>query len=149
MPKFNKRKDEFSGYFIYVSKNAPTTYYKSYVYLSFEVISEKAWNLKMQIQYCGADWIFYQRIAINADDNIYSIECTDPTRENTADYVTEYWCDPNPPNSLLKDLRHAKTAKIKHFGEIKDYSRELSKKELQAIQETIELYIAMGGRIDL
>lgn len=148
-PKFRKIKDKFDEKMWYKSKTAPQSLQKSYVYLSFEASEPRAGNLKMKIQYAGSDWVFFEYVHFYIDGKTYTIDCFETQRDNSAYLVWESYDFEHPDNSLLKAMYNASSVKVKYEGDDKSSVRTLSEKELKSIKETIDLYKAMGGHVEI
>lgn len=148
-PKFRKFKDGFDERMWCESKTAPQSLKKSYVYLYFDVTEPRARNLRMKIQYAAADWVLFDFVHFYIDGKTYTVDCFEPKRDNSADWVWESYDFGHPDNSLLKAMYNAESVKVKYEGDDESSIRTLSEKELKAIKETIDLYNAMGGDVKL
>jgi len=104
------------------------------------------------------DWVFMEKIVVNADDNIFDINFTYSERQSHVGFGTGVYewvhiavfkdiikeFDINHNKNLLEhliQLSEAKNVKIKFSGSSGNHYYDLTKKDKQAFKDVIELYL--------
>lgn len=148
LPLFTIKKDEFDpqGKTWIIPKNAPKYVNRNGMYCYFMKLGDNVSNFRFQIQYYADDWLFIQKYQFSIDGVAYEFIPNNVERDH--DSTIWEWCDEEMIGSdaaIIKALSKAKEAKIKFVGRQYHKIRNISKKELQSIKNTVDLYIAMGG----
>ncbi len=149
-PKFNFEKDEFSNNNqVWVKhKSNPKYIDTNSVNLYFASTNNKPNNLRFVIQYTAKDWLFFKNVKFSIDEEAYSYIPSNIKTDHGNGKIWE-WSDQQITSSneinLIKALANAKKAKIKLEG--RNYYKviDIPQKQINAIKETLELYISSGG----
>jgi len=107
--------------------------------------------LRLKIQYYADDWLFIQKYIIKADSSIYNLIPTSRVEtDNDSGKIWEIYEEGvNASNySMLKNIASANTVKVRFEGRQYYNDRVLSSAEKQSIGQVMELFEAMGGKID-
>lgn len=149
--KFKFKKDEFDPRsIVWVEPlSAPKYTDINSIYCYFYQIGGKTKNFRLRIQYTSDDWLFIRKYQFSIDGNAYEyIPANGVERDNGNGHIWE-WSDNNISHigdvELIKALANAKNAKIKFIGSQYHNIRTITKKEINSIKETLELYTASGG----
>lgn len=149
-PLFNFKKDEFSPENLtwIKPKSAPKYLQSSKMYCYFMQDNNGVSNFRFKIQYYASDWLFIRKYQFNIDGKAYEfIPNNVETDHNTTIWE---WCDEGITTKqdieLIKALASAKQVKIKHVGRQYHDIRTVSKKEVESIKNTLDLFFAMGGK---
>lgn len=148
LPLFTVKKDEFDpqGKTWIIPKNAPKYVNQNGMFCYFMKIGDDVSNFRFQIQYYADDWLFIRKYQFSIDGVAYEFIPNNVERDH--DSTIWEWCDEEMIGSdaaIIKALSNAKEAKIKFVGRQYHKIKNISKKELQSIKNTVDLYIAMGG----
>lgn len=151
-PNFIIKKDEFSenkicvylhkSFSIFDNVNSTSCY--------FTTSNEGIQPLRFNLKFYNDDWIFIKHLSLLIDSNVFTIYPIDIINTDTkggmiSEIVDE---DISYKYDLIKALYRANNVKIKIYGSQYYDIRTVSKKELNAIKETISLYKIMGGKCD-
>ncbi|MDR0511196.1 MAG: hypothetical protein LBH06_08915 [Rikenellaceae bacterium] len=147
---FKKNKDEFSsdGLTWYKHINSPKYHSsRSGIYCYFGIRNNKPMYLRLVVQYCSEDWLFFKKIRFSIDDMAFEYIPDEVEHDNNS--TIWEWCD----NALIRDndkllirtLSNAKDAKMKFIGSKYYDIKIISKADITAIRQTIEMYEALGG----
>ena len=126
----------------YINKNDIGCYFMS--------INNNVSNFRFFIQYLADDWLFVQKYQFSIDGNAYEFVPNQVERDNGDGKIWE-WSDDsiNTKNkfALIKALAYSKEAEIKIIGRNYYEIKKITQKQINAIKETYQLYLAMGGII--
>lgn len=153
LPSFNEKKDEFdpNGKVWIEPKSRPKYTNMNGIYLYFCKTKEKPHNLRFRIQYLADDWLFFHKVQFSIDGKAY--EYIPSSTEHDHGVVGNgamiwEWFDEQlsfSDKQLIEALANAKSAKMKFIGRQYHSIRNISKKQIKDIKNTLELYRAMGG----
>lgn len=146
---FNFKTDEFTKVIWVEPKTAPKYLNRNHVYCYFAVKDEEAYNLRLKIQYTADNWLFIQKYIFNVDGWSFDYNPSEIKRDNNS--TIWEWSDDKVTmfdQSLVDALVIGEKAKIRFVGQQYNKDRDLTQQELLSIQRTIQLYRAMGGRIN-
>jgi hypothetical protein len=146
---FRIKTDEFSttGLTWYQPKSAPNYSNRNALYCYFHTENNVASNLRFKLQYYSEDWLFFDKVQFSIDGKAYEyIPSKTETDSGDGGHIWE-WFDESVYESdreLLNALANAKSAKMKLSGKYFDV-RNITKEQIKAIKQTLDLYEAMGG----
>jgi len=148
---FRKEKDEFSSPVRtwYEPKTAPNYTNKNALFCYFMVEDGKASNLRFRFQYTADDWLFLKSVIFSIDDQVFNYYPSKVERDNGHGGIWE-WFDESvsyQEKNILSALQNCKSAKMKLEGSKYYDTKNISKEQIKAIQQTIELYKALGGKL--
>lgn len=150
LPFFNIKKDEFDAHGIlsYVPKDSPDRPKSNALYCHFEQVGDSVVNLRIRLQVENKEWLFFKHCQFLIDGNVYdyypgNTEFNVGTPGNVCEWFDESVNENNI--QIVKALSSAKEAKVRIIG--RHYSKIVvfSKEQLQSINNTLALYIAMKG----
>lgn len=148
--KFRTTKDEFSNDNLvwYYHKSTPLYTNENGIYCYFATVNGVAQNLRFKVQYTADSWLFFKSIFFSIDQKAYAYTPLEVKRDNGASGIWE-WSDESANASdikaILSALANSNTAKMKLQGDKYNEVRAISKKQAEAIKETIYLYNMLGG----
>ncbi|WP_303208609.1 hypothetical protein [Bacteroides oleiciplenus] len=148
---FTFRKDEFSNDDrVWVEpKDAPKYLNRNGIYCYFQTNNDKASNLRLKIQYTADDWLFIRYYVFSIDGMVYEYRPDDIETDHKS--TIWEWADNQVTSfdqSLITALMMAKSAKIRYVGRQYNKDRAITAQQLLSIKRTVQLYRAMGGRIN-
>lgn len=152
-PLFVFKKDEFdpNGKTWIRPKSAPKYVDMNGIYCYFMKNNNGVSNFRLQIQYYADDWLFIRKYQFSIDGKAYEFIPMKVERDNGYGGKIWEWCDEAVTDNdvnFVKALAKAKSAKIKFIGDQYYNIKTIKTKELQSIKNTIDLYIAMGGKLE-
>ena len=148
---FNIKLDEFSNDNTkwYTTKSAPKYSNANGIYCYFQTENGVPGNFRFRVQYYDDDWLFFTHIQFSIDGKAYEyVPNSTNTDSGNGGYIWE-WFDESVKNSdkeLINALANAKSAKIKFVGRKYYDVKTITSGQIKAINETIELYKALGGK---
>lgn len=147
---FNISKDEFSSDNLiwYTPKSAPKFINQNAIYCYFSTKNGRPKALIFKIQYYAEDWLFFEKIQFAIDEQAYEYIPSKTERDNGGGYIWE-WSEEAVTESdkeLINALANAKQAKMKFIGHQYAKVRNITKNQIDAIRQTVDLFIAMGGQ---
>jgi len=140
-------KDEFKpDVAFYKPKDAPKNIFNNWMY-PYLVKSSNYLSLRYKIQYEGDDWLFIESVKVKVNyeggnEKIVNLYSGSFDRENAAGKIWE-WVDTKVTDAMYLDLltiSKAKTAKIRFNGSKYHNERIMTKKELKALNDVINVY---------
>ena len=147
---FNVKKDEFDvdGTTWYKPKDAPKYINQNGIYVYFGVREDGVNALRLRIQYTADEWLFFKKVNFSIDGNPYEYFPNDTETDHGGGSIWE-WSDEaiitTSNKELIKALASSKVAKMKFIGRQYYKIKNITPKQVQSINRTIELYRAMGG----
>ncbi len=146
-------KDEFDpkGMTWIKPKSAPKYANRNALYCYFMRDDSGVSNFRFRIQYYADDWLFFYKCQFSIDGKAYEFIPQKTETDNGDGYIWEWFDEPimtSEEVSLVKALASAKNAKIKFIGRQYYDIKQIPKSELESIKNTIDLYIAMGGKFE-
>lgn len=149
LPYFSVKRDEFDpqGRTWYKPKSAPKYTNRNGIYLYFAEKEGKVEPLRFRIQYHSSEWLFFKKVQFSIDRTAYEYVPMSTETDNGSGKIWE-WFDERLTGSdrnLIYALADADTAKMKFIGHQYYDIRTISKKQIEDIKKTLELYTAMGG----
>ncbi len=146
---FRVKKDEFSNADVcwYTPIGAPEYINRNGIYCYFQTKYGVAENLRLRIQYCADNWLFFKKIQFAIDGIAYEYVPEKVEYDNDGGEIWE-WSDENVliQRSIVNALANGKNAKMKFVGRQYDKIIRINKRQLIDIKRTIDLYEAMGGK---
>lgn len=147
---FTFKKDEFSNNDrVWVApKNVPSLN-RNGIYCYFQTNKDRASNLRLKVQYAADDWLFIQYYIFSIDG--MALEYRPDNIETDHNSTIWEWADNQVTSfdqSLITALMMAKSAKIRYVGRQYYKDRTITAQQLLSIKRTVQLYRAMGGRIN-
>ena len=139
---FNVKTDEFEGVSWVKPNSAPDTHRKNWVYMYFMTKNGKPSNLRLVIQYYASDWLFIKNVKFLINEQTYDFNLKFD-RDNSGGMIWE-WADVSANNdafNLLLSLNN--DIKMRLEGKTYHDDRTLSKKEVDAIHQTIDYYTTL------
>lgn len=152
-PYFDFKKDEFDprGLTWIKPKSAPKYTNRNGIYCYFMKDINGVSNFRFRIQYHSEDWLFIHKYQFSIDGKAYEFIPDNVERDSGNGGKIWEWCDENVMSNneidIIKALSQSKNAKIKFIGRQYYDIRSISKKEIQSIKRTLDLYMAMGGNL--
>lgn len=150
IPFFRVSKDEFdvNGVTWYEPNDAPKYINRNGIYIYFGVDKNGIKPLRLKIQYTADDWLFFKKVNFSIDDKPFEYVPRKTETDHGGGIIWE-WSDEaivdTSDKELIKALASAKSAKMKFIGSQYHNIKNISQKQIQSINRTIELYKAMGG----
>lgn len=146
---FVKNKDEFSNdnKIWYIPKAAPQYRNLNGIHCYFQTENGVANNLRLRIQYCAKDWIFFSRVQFLIDGKAYDYVPSTTKTEVGNGGISE-WSDERlsvSDKDLINALSNGKSAKMKLSGSQNSDIKVISEAQINSIKRTLEFYRAMGG----
>ena len=106
-------------------------------------------NLRFVYQYHSDDWLFIKKCQFLVDGKTFEYFPGEVKRDNDESGITEWFDDSVDANNkdLIEALANAKKAKVKLNGDNYYDVKEISKKEIRSIKQTLEYFKALGNNI--
>ncbi len=153
---FTFKKDEFkNGNFLWVMPNSSSKFRsQNRVYAYFALEKGHASNLRIVIQYTSDDWLFIQSCDFNVDGHVYNFTPTKMETDNGIvgdESMIWEWCDDEigySDYSTFKAIGNANKVKMKLNGSQYYDARNLTKKEIYYIGQTLKYYKKLGGVVN-
>lgn len=101
-------------------------------------------SLYLQANYYGNDWVFYDKLYINADGERYVKECPSVDTDHDQDWVLEFYdyIVNESDTTWIKSVANAKDVTIRFSGKY-SYDLKLSDSDIQAYKQVLEAYEAV------
>lgn len=150
LPYFSVKKDEFDpqGRIWYKPQSAPQYTNQNGIYFYFAVKDGKPLSLRFRVQYYAEDWLFFNKLQFSIDDKAYEyIPSNTETDSGNGGKIWE-WFDESLTNmdkDLVYALVDANSAKMKFIGRQYYNIKSITKKQIDDMKRTLDLYRAMGG----
>ena len=147
---FDVKKDEFDvdGTTWYKPKDAPKYINRNGIYVYFGVGEDGVNALRLMIQYTADEWLFFKKVNFSIDGKPFEYIPEDTETDHGGGSIWE-WSDEaiitTSDKELIKALASSKVAKMKFLGRQYYKIKNITPKQVQSINRTIELYRAMGG----
>lgn len=148
--KLTKKYDDVTGYTWYYGSTQPNyVNERTYVlpYLSIKGSLDDAApvvNLHLRTVYYGDDWVFYDKLIINADGQRYTIDCSyDVDRDNEGGMVWEVYnkqIRADAANAIMA-IGESSSATVRFSGKY-SYDFNVPSSDKQAINEVMEAFKA-------
>ena len=148
---FRQKKDEYSNdnKIWYHPKSSPLYTNDNGIYCYFCTENGVAENLRFRLQYYADEWLFFKSVNFSIDGKAYQyIPMSTETDSGNGGYIWE-WFDESlsgPDKDLINALSNAQSAKMKLIGRQYYQEKIVTKSQITAIRQTLELYKAMGGQ---
>lgn len=133
----------------YKPKSSPVYTAANGIYCYFHTDNGVPGNLRFRLQYYSDDWLFFSRVQFSIDGKAYEYSPSDTeTDSGNGGYIWEWFDEPvrGSDKELINALANAKSAKMKLIGRQYYNIKTISKDQINAFKNTIELYQALGGR---
>ena len=148
---FRITEDEFSNdnKKWYKPRSAPIYTNANGIYCYFQTENGIPGNLRFRVQYYSDDWLFFSRVQFSIDGKAYEYIPSDTeTDSGNGGYIWEWFDEPvsGSDKELINAMVNAKSAKMKLIGRQYHNIKIISKEQIGAFKNTIELYQALGGR---
>lgn len=104
--------------------------------------------LRFVVRYSSSDWIFFDRIIVNADGDTFEFSAPS-TQQHVGDGYVSEWLDVSVDDAsyrLINAVAHSKKATIRLKGRQFDKDREITASEKKAILNVLEAYRVLGGK---
>jgi hypothetical protein len=148
---FRIDKDEYSldGITWYKPKSAPNYINRNGLYCYFQTENNKSSNLRFRLQYYSDEWLFFNKVQFLIDEKPYEyIPSSTETDNGDGGHIWE-WFDESVKYEKDKELIHAlanaKSAKMKLIGRQYHREKNITKDQIKAIKQCLDLYNAMGS----
>lgn len=151
---FSFKKDEFSPRGI--TWVMPKSIYNfsdgigsGYLYCYFMSDENGVSNFRLTMQYYGEEWLFFHKCLFAIDGNAYEFVPYKVERDHESFFIWEWFdeqINTQEEIDLIRAIASAKHAKVKFVGKYSDV-RNISKDQIECLQHTVDLYIAMGGQL--
>jgi hypothetical protein len=152
LPFFKIKKDEFDpvGILSYIPKDSPEKPKGNAFYCYFEQINDSVDNLRVRMQIENRDWLFVKKCIFLIDGNVYeynpkNFELNGGNPGMVCEWFDDSVCESNV--GIIKALSKAKEAKVKLIGRHTHKIIEISREQIESINNTLTLYSAMRGAI--
>ena len=139
-----EKKDEVEGTAVYKDMSSPQFVDKNGFFLWFDNTN----HLYLRIQFYGDDWLFIERYTVKTDYGTGELHAVDIQRDNNAN-VWE-WCTFEVTPSIMdmiNNVRMSKSVTIRSTGKQYYRDRNLSKKEIEAVNNVMMAYWHHGGKL--
>lgn len=149
-PLFKENKDEFKNVTWVEPKSAPSVRNRNGYYTYFCVNNGKPENFRLVIQYAADDWLFIRSYTFLIDGKAYEFSSPNMERDNASGDIWE-WSDTQVESNqevfnIIAAMKDAKEVKIRFNGKQYHTDKTLSQKDIKAIVEPLEYYLALGGK---
>jgi hypothetical protein len=151
LPFFTIKKDEFDPRDItyYKPKSSPKYVNRDGFYYYFQTQGGKPKNLIFSFQYYASDWLFFRKIQLSIDGKPFEYIPRNVETDSGDGRIWEWFNElvRIEDKELIESLYVANSVKIKIIG--RQYSDVviLTKNQIQDIGRSIDLFIAMGGKL--
>jgi hypothetical protein len=148
---FRIKKDDFSNNNKqwYEPKSAPNYTNANGIYCYFQTENGIPGKLRFRLQYHSDEWLFFTRVQFSIDGKAFEYKPQNTETDNgNGGYIWE-WFDEAISESdkpLITALANAKSAKMKLIGKKYYDIKNISQTQIKGINQTLELYRAMGGQ---
>lgn len=147
---FNIKEDEFSENKLiwYYPKSAPNYLNCNALYCYFQLENNLANNLRLRLQYFSDEWLFISKVIFLIDGKVFEfIPMETKTDSGNGGQIWE-WIDQEITTNEIKIINavaNAKEAKMKLVGTKYFDIKPITKSQINAMKQTLELYHLMGG----
>lgn len=149
LPMFRIDRDPFKGVRFYEAKSAPEFVDVNSVHLYIGEQDSKALTLRLKLQYRADDWLFIEKAQIQSNGTVFTLKDRDWNRDNDGGYIWEWSDKPLDGSDFLAISALATNGgSIRYTGSKYFDERKLTKKEVENLKKTIELYKALGGDVE-
>lgn len=148
---FRVKEDEFSNENRkwYKPKSSPVYTDANGIFCYFNTDHGVPGPLRFRLQYYSDSWLFFSRVQFSIDGKAYEYIPSDTeTDSGNGGHIWE-WFDERvneADKELINALASAKTAKMKLIGRQYYNIKTITKEQINAFKNTIELYRAIGGK---
>lgn len=135
----------------YYDKTTPKTSLSNSIYIYMGKKKDGSPWLRFYTQYSSDDWLFIKKLTIKTDENTHSIEPKygDVERDHGSGTIWE-WYDVSMTNYLYKicqDIISSKSSKLRYVGDQYHKDKVITAQEKQAMQNVLNAYEALGGKL--
>lgn len=146
LSKLDIETDTVAGYSWYLPYNRPTYVNERVYVLPFIGNNQNNddWYLCLIASYYGDDWIFYNKLVINADGQRYerSLDYSKIERSNKKGLVAEFFRQPIKDSDItwLRAIAESDNAVIRFQGSSHQYDLTVSSTDKQSIKQVLDTY---------
>lgn len=143
--------DEVTEITWHYDKSSPSGYTSKGFYLYFGTKSQRDPWLRLVISYYGSDWVFARKFMVKADSQTFEISPTysEIKRDNSGGHVWE-WYDTLLNEKLYEIVRAVISSNkviIRYQGDDKSSDTTVTEVQKQALQNVLDAYKALGGKL--
>lgn len=146
LPMFRVEDDDFKGVRFYEAKSVPKYVDVNSVHLYIGQVDSTTMTLRLKLQYHADDWLFIDKVQIQSNGKVFTLKSREWKRDNGSGSIWEWSDEPLVGAdyfaiSVLAD----NGGTIRYSGSKYFDKRMLTKKEVDNLKKTIELFKALGG----
>jgi len=149
--KMRKSYDEVQEITWYYDKSSAQYVNQNNFYIYIGTKKDGSAWLRLKIQYAAANWIFINQYIFKVDEKTFEINAGEfgVERDNNGGGIWEvYDIDLNKDNyEMVKAIISSKKTIIRHQGDEHYADRVITAKEKQGLQNVLDTYEALGGKL--
>lgn len=147
LQRMRKEVDKVEGDTFYYDRSSPQALSSTAFFPYIGQNSHGAW-LRMVVRYSASDWLFFDKIIINADGIKLDLTPSKTDRHVGDGYVSE-WIDVPVGSreiSILDIVKDSKDVTLRFDGPQFRFDKKITAKEKQVIADVFAAYQALGGK---
>jgi len=149
LTKMRTKTDEVENLTWYHDKSTARYGSENDFFIYFGKNSGNTW-LRLRIQFASDDWLFIKRYIIKADDRTFTIETQYGEVKRDNDSTVWEWYDNNMDKNkyeMIKAVIASNKTILRCEGQQYYKDRTITAKEKEALQNVLDAYEALGGRL--
>jgi hypothetical protein len=147
LQRMRKDEDKVEALTFYYHRSSPQSLSSTAFYPYIGKQGDNVW-LRLAVRYSASDWLFFNKLIINADGVVFYLTPYKTDRHVGYGYVSE-WIDV-PVHvkeiSILDFVQHAKTVTLRFDGPQFHYDKKITAREKEVIADVFAAYQALGGK---